>query len=294
MSMELDTSCFRAFQAAAQTLNFTEAARQVGMTQSGVSQHVAKLEQDLGDRLFLRIGKKVTLTEAGKKLLQFIETYQDRVSLLKDEIQENKTAIKGRISYSMPATCLLSPHFALFLEHRRENFPDLEVIVNLHASEEVIGQVLAGSIDFGFVTKKIPNDELDYQPFCEEEYVLISNSRQLRSAEEWAWITFPGSEVLLEAWMHHQEARFLKSLSHKVCGGTNSLHAALRMVAEGLGVTVVPRHCVEASDLRSQLKIHELGKKASKNMIYIVSLASALKPRRVQVTIDTFQKIKSK
>lgn len=290
--MEIDSSCFKAFLAASQTLNFTEAARVVGMTQSGVSQHVAKLERDVGAELFLRVGKKVILTESGKALLKFIENYQDTVSNLRDEIQENTASLKGKVKYAMPATCLLSPHFSLFLEFKRSHFPELELYVDLHASEEVIKRVLMAEINFGFVTKKVMNDEIDYQPFCEEEYVLVANSKNLKTSSEWNWISYPGSDVLQEAWIDQQEAKLLKNISMKMTGETNSIHAALTMVSEGLGVTIVPRHCVEASDLRTKLKIHELGKKPVKNMIYIVTLKSISMPRRVVVAIETFHKIK--
>ncbi len=290
--MDIDSNCFKAFLAACQTLNFTEASRIVGMTQSGVSQHVAKLERDLGAELFLRVGKKVILTEAGMSLLNFVESYQDSVSNLKDEIQESTATLRGIVKYAMPATCLLSPHFSLFLEHKRSHFPDLELGVDLCASEEVITRVLAGEINFGFVTKKVLNDELDYQSFCEEEYVLVTNSKSLNVPSEWSWITYPGSNVLKEAWLVKQEAKLLKSMSMKVTGQTNSLHAALAMVSQGLGVAVVPRHCVEVSDLRTTLRIHEIGKRPVRNMIYIVTLKSVTKPRRVLVAIETFHQIK--
>jgi LysR family transcriptional regulator, transcriptional activator of the cysJI operon len=291
--MDIDSSCFKAFVAASQTLNFTEAARLVGMTQSGISQHVAKLEKDLSSKLFLRIGKKVILTESGKALLRFIESYQDQVNNLKDQVQEGITTIKGKISYSMPATCLLSPHFNLFLEHRKIHFPELELKVDLHPSEDVIKQVLAAKINFGFVTKKILNEELEYQSFCEEEYVLVTNSQtQLKPITEWSWISYPGSEVLIEAWLKHQDSKLVKNMSMKIIGQSNSLHAAFTMVAQGLGSMIVPRHCVEASHLKEELKIHNLGKKPAKNMIYIVVLKSGIKPRRIKVAIDAFHKIK--
>lgn len=290
--MEIDSSCFKAFMAASQTLNFTEAARLVGMTQSGISQHVAKLERDVGAELFLRVGKKVILTEPGKTLLKFIENYQDTVINLKDEIQESTASLKGKVKYAMPATCLLSPHFSFFLEHKRTHFPEIELFVDLHPSEEVVKRVLSAEINFGFVTKKVMSDELDYQPFCEEEYVLVTNSRNLKAESEWNWISYPGSDVLKEAWLLQQEAKLLKNLSMKMTGESNSLHAALTMVSEGLGMAIIPRHCVEASDLRPKLKIHELGKKPVKNMIYIVTLKSVSKSRRVAVAIDTFHKIK--
>lgn len=292
--MDIDSNCFKAFIAATNTLNFTEAAKIAGMTQSGVSQHIAKLEKDVGVELFHRVGKKVILTDSGHELLRFIETYQDNINSLKDSLQEGATTIKGKISYAMPETCLMSPHFNLFLDYRKKNFPDLDLSVELCASEEVIQQVITAKINFGFVTKKILNPELEYQSFCEEEYVLISNSKtQLPEPKDWPWITYPGSEVLTEAWLKNQDPKLSKRLSLKTRGETNSLRAAFIMVSQGLGVMIVPKHCIDASQLTSSLKIQNFGKRSTKNMIYIVTLKNGTKPKRVLMAIDGFHKIKS-
>jgi DNA-binding transcriptional LysR family regulator len=294
--MDIDSNCFRTFKATCQTLNFTEASRQLGMTQSGVSQHVARLEKDVGAELFLRIGKRVVLTESGRALLKFIETYQDQVTGLRDSIRDITTSIQGRVSYGMPETCLLSPHFNLLLEVRKRQFPELELSVELLASEEVLDRILAASLDFGFVTKKLLSDELDYQLFCDEEYVLVSNRENgLRFVpEDCEWIRYPGSDVLTEIWLSHQDMKLKKSLSMKESGKTNSLHAAFIMVSQGLGFMVVPRHCVDASGLSSMLQVHELGKRSVRNTIYIATLKSRVLPMRVKVVIEAFHSLKGK
>lgn len=292
--MNIDSSCFKSFQVAASFLNFTEAARSLGMTQSGVSQHVAKLENEIGAELFLRVGKKVILSEAGMKLLSFIESYNDQLIQLSDEIQENVTALSGKVSYAMPETCLMSPHFSMLLKNKKTNFPKVELKVDLHSSEEVVTKVLEAKIDFGFVTKKLINEDLDYRPFCEEEYVYVSS---LKSAsidlENLNCIYYPGCEVLIEAWL--KAAKLGKRSLPKVKFNyrTNSLHAAFTMAAQEAGVMIVPRHCVESSEYKSKLRIHELIHGQCKNMIYIVSLKSVSKPKRVVKVIDTFLEIKS-
>jgi DNA-binding transcriptional LysR family regulator len=292
--MNIDSNCFRSFQAAAQSLNFTEAARMIAMTQSGISQHIAKLESEIGAELFLRVGKKVILTDAGRSLLKFIDEYNDQLISLKDKIQENTSALTGKVNYAMPATCLLSPHFSLFLNNRKSNFPGVDINVDLHSSEEVITKVLEAKIDFGFVTKKIINDELEYTAFCEEEYVLVSASKITHGPlKEQNWIHYPGCEVLAEAWLKSSKQNKGQDFKIKFNNRTNSLHAAFTMVAQEVGVMIVPRHCVESSELKSKLRIHELNRGSCRNMIYIVSLKSETKPKRVVKVIETFMKIKN-
>ena len=69
----LDSNSFPAFLEALELLNFTKAAKNLGMTQSGISQHIAKLENDLEVKLFDRVNRKVYGTEAAFKLKNYLE-----------------------------------------------------------------------------------------------------------------------------------------------------------------------------------------------------------------------------
>jgi LysR family transcriptional regulator, glycine cleavage system transcriptional activator len=57
----------RAFEASARRLSFTEAARELHVTQSAISRHVRALEEEVGQQLFVRMHRAVVLTEAGRK-----------------------------------------------------------------------------------------------------------------------------------------------------------------------------------------------------------------------------------
>src|ERR1041385_8301137 len=69
MTEPLDSRQVRAFCVLARTGSFTQAARELHLTQSGVSHSVKALERDVGCRLLDRLGKKVVLTQAGEQLL---------------------------------------------------------------------------------------------------------------------------------------------------------------------------------------------------------------------------------
>ena len=60
----------RSFCALVEIAHFTRTAEQLNMTQSGVSQHIRKLEEQLGKPLLIRHGKQFTLTDAGERLYQ--------------------------------------------------------------------------------------------------------------------------------------------------------------------------------------------------------------------------------
>jgi DNA-binding transcriptional LysR family regulator len=66
----LDSRKLLAFATLARVCSFTQAARELSLTQSAVSHAIKALERDLGVRLFERLGRKVTITAAGRRLLQ--------------------------------------------------------------------------------------------------------------------------------------------------------------------------------------------------------------------------------
>jgi len=68
-----NTQHLSTFKALVETGSFTQTARQLGLTQPAVSQHIQKLERGLGEPLLIRHGRTTEMTEAGKILLQHIK-----------------------------------------------------------------------------------------------------------------------------------------------------------------------------------------------------------------------------
>lgn len=294
----LDTGSFRAFYCAAEALNFTLAAKQAGLTQSGVSQHVARLEEQLGVSLFFRNTKRVALTEAGKRLKNYVERYLDEVERLKEELSGEAIRPEGPVAYAMPASCLLSPHFPMLLDARAKHFPAVEISVTLCPSPEVIERLLRAEIDFGFVTRNSGEADVHFEAFCQEEYVLVGRDvAKTADLEAARWLQYPGVEVLFEHWF---KAKFPKKKlpvwsSRNVVGGMNHLEGVITMAEKGLGWTVLPRHCADAALRRGTLKEIRVGDKApALNWIYIATPAKTRLPYRVQVVIRTFLEMKSK
>ena len=74
--MDISFELYKVFYYVATTLSFSEASRQLYISQSAVSQSIKALEQKLGHALFLRNKKKVTLTPEGESLLRHASAYR--------------------------------------------------------------------------------------------------------------------------------------------------------------------------------------------------------------------------
>ena len=138
---KLDETSLKAFYFAAETLSFTQAAKAAALTQSGISQHVARLEEQLQVSLFHRAGRKVSLTGPGKRLKKFVETYLDNVDGLLEEVRGETQDIVGLVRYAMPNSCLLTPHFP---NQKPIRFRDLDLTGEINNLEGAIAMVAHG------------------------------------------------------------------------------------------------------------------------------------------------------
>jgi LysR family glycine cleavage system transcriptional activator len=77
----LNLNWIRSFEASARLLSFTRAARELALTQAGVSQHIRLLEQELGEPLFVRLPRAVRLTDAGEAYLRVVRESFERLRL---------------------------------------------------------------------------------------------------------------------------------------------------------------------------------------------------------------------
>lgn len=291
----LDSFLFRSFVAAAHEMNFTAAAKRAAMTQSGVSQQVAKLEEQVGVPLFDRVNKKVLLNSAGRLLLEFIEQQHDQTERLLERLSTESRKVQGLVRYAMPHSCLMTPHFPILLRMRNKSFADVKLKVTLCPTEEVIALLLDREIDFGFVTKRSRNPAVRHQVFAEEQYVLIGPKRAELTAKsllELPFIDHPGMGELFDSWRRHHlpSARKLSAESLNIFGTVNGLHGALTMVSEGLGYTIVPKHCAVTM---KGLWVHEdPARPDPSNQISIVSLFGVKPTQRVQAVLGAFWKMK--
>lgn len=294
--LRLDPRFFKAFVAAAEYENFTIAANQAAMTQSGISQHIAKLEEQLGVTLFMRSSRSTDLTDAGKTLLKYVRSYNDSIAHLLDEMRKDVDIVEGLVSYAMPPSCLLSPHFPMLLKRRLE-FPELEIKVDLMSNDEILPLVIDGKIDFGFVTERVDHPVLNYLAFCDEEYVLVGSDAEVFTGLnndkllDRKYINYPGMGVYFDYWINHfipgNQHINHRSLHH--AGEMNSLEGAIHMVVGGLGISVFPRHCIQNHlDAENLFMYSDESKTPLLNKIYIVARNSPKLPTRTNTVIGWF------
>ena len=133
------------FLKVAQLLNFTQASRELGYSQSNVSAQIRQLEQELGTPLFNRIGKHVSLTQQGEMLLPYARQVADAASAL-ESATRTEAELGGTVRFGIVESLYeLLADEALLRYHAR--FPKVRIDLTVDASETLKAQAMRGRLD---------------------------------------------------------------------------------------------------------------------------------------------------
>jgi DNA-binding transcriptional LysR family regulator len=155
MTMVLDSARLAAFAAVADQGGFSKAAKQLGKTQSSVSQAVLLLEQELGQKLFARDGHTPRLTDAGRALLARATRILNEMAEAQAELAALNALSFGELVLGTSDTLacyFLPPVFAAF----RARYPKVELRIDNRPSPVVAELVSEGQVDLGIVSLPLP------------------------------------------------------------------------------------------------------------------------------------------
>ena len=134
------------FMAACELQNFSEAARQLHISQSTLSHQIKQLEDELDILLFDRIGKRVIPTEAGNAFLPFARKSIQDAENGRQIIRDLKGIETGILHIG--ATYSLSPLLISAMKQFAKTYPGIKVLVTLATSAELIDRLKDNSLDF--------------------------------------------------------------------------------------------------------------------------------------------------
>src|SRR6266853_799612 len=157
MSPPLDSRQVRAFCVLAHTGSFTQAARELHLTQSGVSHSMKALERDVSCRLFDKVGKKLALTQAGEQLLQHATKILQEMENARESLTHLGKWGRGRLRLGASTTAcqhLIPP----VLREFKESFPQHAITIEPGDTSELVAALLRHRIDLALVM------EPDHEP----------------------------------------------------------------------------------------------------------------------------------
>jgi LysR family cyn operon transcriptional activator len=256
----MDLHQLRVFRAAAKGAGFTRAGEELHLSQSTVSQHVKLLEAELGCPLFLRVGKRVLITEAGEVLLQYAERVFRELNNAEMAVRELSAMRRGTVRLGVGPTTLTYrlPH--VLAEYKRR-FPDIELMVLAGTTEFLLGALRRHELDLAVVMTQSPQAGLSITPLGSEELVLVVNrdhplsDRSTVDSADLASLRFIlyGKNTAMQNLIE----RYFESLgvAPRIVMEVENNEAIKSLVRVGLGASVLPLCSIENEPVSSNLHI---------------------------------------
>lgn len=168
----MDISKIETFINASGTLNFSETAKQLHISQPTVSQHIKLLENELDVVLFIRTNSGLKLTEAGRLLLPWAHRLLHDTNNMQSMMSSIRKDVVGelRITCSTTAGKYILPQLAArFCQH----FPGVKVRIFACTPEDVTLRLLEGEAHIGVLSREVLNAGLESQEFFHDTIALI-------------------------------------------------------------------------------------------------------------------------
>ena len=164
----MDLNQLKSFIAIAEENGFTRAAARMFITQPAISRHIKLLEEELGERLFERLSRKVVLTTAGKILYRQAKRIFAAAETARSRIGELGDLKRGNITFACSDT--FSTHILLpVLSHFMREHPLLKITIFNKTSSQISRMMIDAEIDFGIAMLPCAQSQLLEQSILEYE-----------------------------------------------------------------------------------------------------------------------------
>lgn len=240
----------RYFCAIVDTGSFSRAARQSHVSQPSLSQQIRKLEDELGARLFDRLGRSVRLTDIGQTFLPRARAVLRELEAARSDLADQKDSLGGAIVIGVIPTVapyLLPPHLTAF----SRKFPQARISVVEEITPVLLDRLRAASIDLAILALPVRGHEFESFPILTEPFFAALPKRhrlaRLRSislkdlASESFLLLRDGHCFRENALAACDRAR----LHPQIVFESGQFSSLLSMVAAGMGVSIVPEMALD-------------------------------------------------
>lgn len=266
--------------------HFTEAAVHLNMTQPGVSQHLKKLEAQVGQSLISRDGKSFTVTPAGEAVLALGRRRRKEEQALRSALSVDDPDVgEVVLACSGSLAMLLYPHLLTLMERA----PKLVIRLEATPQGRVLEGVLSGGFDLGIADhapthprlqgERVGSDELCLVLSAGEKHPVSFDDLQARG-----FIAHPDGFAYAEELFSANYPEAFQGVEHlRLRSFINQIGQIPEPVARGLGYTILPRSGVDAYPRRDALTCVVLSNPVSHDLWLVQRKGRVLAARVQQV-----------
>ncbi len=295
----MDLRQLEILQAIAETGSFTACGRKLHVSQSAISRQILILEEELGEPLFLRIGRRVRMTPAAESLVQLgqrvFRDVRETVGAITDQTRELHGTL--RLSGGMTVCLYVFPRL---LKHLRRVHPQLDLRLTVASAGRSVQEIRAGQVDAGLLTLPIDESDLVTVPVMREELLIVTPPThpfarhrpvKARDLAGQPFILFEVGSATRRVIDHFFAT---ENIEPNVVMDTENVEIIKAMVKTGLGIGIVPYQAVER-EVRakqffcSRIEGHELVRETG----WVYARANRT-PRVIHELLRAFDEVKGK
>ncbi len=273
----MDLHQLRVFSSVFKNRSFSKAAEQLRLSQPTVSDHIMSLEEELGCKLFDRLGRTIIPTKEAEILSVHAIELLEKAANIKDVLGQSRKEISGELiigASSIPGTYLMPEIMTGF----REKYPAVSFQVLIADSREIVDKVLKNEILLGIVGTKLTSTQLHFSPFIQDELIVVSSPSLTKESK----ITVQGLKtypIILR-----EEGSGTRRETEKILEGSGtsfddlnivsivgSTDAVKQAVKAGLGIAIVSRFSVKEELKYRTLKEIKLTNVLMERRFYVVT-----------------------
>lgn len=236
------------FVAVAEEGHFTRAAQRLSIAQPAVSQQIRRLENELGERLFLR-DRAVTLTDAGAALLPHARAALAQVTHGREAISELRGLLSGHLRVGLVQP-LPDRRVVRTIGQFQRQHPAIEVTLTEDETDTLVDATLSGALNAAFIglgPDQAPPQELESALIAREPAVLAAHPEHRLAARRSVRVAALRDEAIVTLTRASRLRTVLEAacrqagFAPRIVAETSDLGVMLALVVEQAGIAVVPR-----------------------------------------------------
>jgi len=248
--------------AIAETGSFSRAAEHCHVAQPSLSQQVLKLEEDLGAKLFDRLGRSVRLTEAGRAFLPHARSILHQMDAARTGVADKRTDVRGSVGVGVIPTIapyLLPRYTAAFAK----KYPEAKLRIIEETTPVLVESLRNLSIDLAILALPLRHKEFEMFPLRTEPLFAVLPKDHPRAAAK----TLALKDLRGEQFVMLRDGHCFRDLSFAACARAHvtpriafesgQFSSLLGMVAAGIGVSLVPEMAVDRNASCSYVRLSD-------------------------------------
>ena len=268
----------RIFEAVYRTRSMTQAAAELHLTQSGISQHIRSLEDNLQIKLFDRIKQKLIPTEDGKNLYVQLSPHLSKLEEILLQLTNKDNTLRGEVVVGMPVVFGLNIVVPMLAELGKLH-PMLKFKIHFDLARSFNNLLLKGDVDFAFVDEFTMDRQIETENVYDETLLLCASKDYIKSRGEGntkkyfeglEYIEYDQDLPMSQRWIEHHYKH--SNIDIKVRAVLADTLGVAKLIQSSLGIGILPGHHVEK--LKAEGKhLYIFDGKSSKDLKNKISVA---------------------